>query len=71
MLMETNIENLKAPCFFEVSTDTALWWSLVDNFKMNITNYRYGICIQTGEIRKFPMDQMVKKISLNIFRSEK
>lgn len=69
--METNIENLKVPCFFMTSTDPSFWWSLIDNFKLNITSHRYAVCIQTGEVRKFPPEEMVKKISLNIYRSEK
>ncbi len=67
--METILEKLTAPTYFEVSTDPALWWCLVDHLKMDIGDYRYAVCVQTGQVKRFSLDQLVTKINLAIFRS--
>jgi len=66
--METILEKVNAPSFFEVDSEPALWWQLVDSLKMDIGDYRYAVCIQTGQVKRFSVDQLVKPVNLKILK---
>lgn len=66
--METTLEKLTAPTFFEVDSEPAYWWMLVDHLKMDIGDYRHGVCVQTGQVKRFSVDQLVKPVNLKILK---
>ncbi len=66
--METILEKLKAPAFFETEDEPALWWALVDHMKMDIGDYRYAVCVQTGHVKRFSIDTLVKNVNLKILK---
>ncbi len=66
--MQTILKKLTAPTFFEVDEEPCFWWSLVDHMKLDIGDYRYGVCIQTGQVKKFSVDQLVRPVNLKILK---
>ncbi len=66
--MEIMLGKLQAPVYFEVSTEPS-WWVLADNMKMNLGEHRYAVCVTTGQVKRFSVEQMVKLVNLSIYRT--
>ena len=62
----TYLSNLVAGQFFSVDNYPGEWYQLVDDHGLNVGKHRFGVCVQSGIVRKFYLTSLINRVYLSI-----
>ncbi len=62
--MATYLKDLNPGQFFEVDLFPGEWYLLTDDQDLRLDEYRFGVCYQTGRVRRFYLTELVTKVYL-------
>ncbi len=64
--MATYLNQFNAGQFFESENYPGEWFQLLDDQDLNLDEFRFATCIQTGRVRRFYLTDLVCRLNLTI-----